>query len=144
MQILNYRARISGPLLDRIDLHIDVPPVSQEVLTSNRNGECSASLRDKVIQARERQLRRFQGTDIMDNSSMAGKYLDQFCPLSRDCLTFLRQAISQLNINARSYDRILRLARTIADLEAAENLAPHHLSEAINYRSLDRNQQQYH
>ncbi len=142
LQIINYRARISGPLLDRIDLHIDVPPVSQEVLTGKRNGESSASLRAKVVQARKRQLQRFSNTDILDNSSIAGKYLDEFCPLSQECLTFLRQAIVQLNINARSYDRILRIARTIADLEETAEICPPHLSEAINYRSLDRNQQQ--
>lgn len=143
MQIINYRARISGPLLDRIDLHIDVPPVSQEVLTGKRSGECSASMRAKVLHVRERQLKRFGNTGIMDNSSMTGKYLDEFCPLSRECLSFLRQAITQLNINPRSYDRILRIARTIADLEQSQDIAPQHLSEAINYRSLDRSRQQY-
>ncbi|NLZ63560.1 MAG: YifB family Mg chelatase-like AAA ATPase [Lentisphaerae bacterium] len=143
MQIINYRARISGPLLDRIDLHIDVPPVSQEVLTGKRSGECSASMRAKVLHVRERQLKRFGNTGIMDNSSMTGKYLDEFCPLNRECLSFLRQAITQLNINPRSYDRILRIARTIADLEQSQDIAPQHLSEAINYRSLDRSRQQY-
>ncbi|MFA6930697.1 MAG: YifB family Mg chelatase-like AAA ATPase [Lentisphaeria bacterium] len=139
MQIQNYRNRISGPLLDRIDLHIDVPPVSHAVLTGKRNGESSESLRGKVCLARERQLARFRNTGILDNSSMYGKYLDQFCPLNPDCLSFLRDSIVKLRLNARSYDRILRIARTIADLEEAAELSPAFLSEAINYRTLDRN-----
>lgn len=139
MQIQNYRNRISGPLLDRIDLHIDVPPVSHAVLTGKRNGESSESLRQKVSKARERQLRRFANTGILDNSSMYGKYLDHFCPLNQECLSFLQNSIAQLRLNARSYDRILRIARTIADLEEADQLNPYFLSEAINYRSMDRN-----
>jgi magnesium chelatase family protein len=139
MQIQNYRNRISGPLLDRIDLHIDVPPVSHAVLTGKRNGESSESLRQKVSRARERQLQRFANTGILDNSSMYGKYLDHFCPLNKECLGFLQNSIVQLRLNARSYDRILRIARTIADLEEVDQLNPYFLSEAINYRSMDRN-----
>jgi len=142
MQIQNYRNRISGPLLDRIDLHIDVPPVSHDVLTGKRNGECSESLRSKVSRARERQLKRFANTGILDNSSMYGKYLDYFCPLNQDCLNFLQNSIARLRLNARSYDRILRIARTIADLEEADELTPDFLSEAIHYRSMDRNLQE--
>lgn len=142
LQVYNYRNRISGPLLDRIDLHIEVPPVQHAVLIGKRTGESSESLRQKVNKAREKQLRRFQGSGILDNSGMYGKYLDKFCPLNEECQTFLRETIENLNMNARSYDRILRIARTIADLENAEELQPEYLSEAIQYRSLDRDIQQ--
>lgn len=137
-QVQNYRNRISGPLLDRIDLHIDVPPVSFELLTAKRSGESSASMRDKVNQARDRQLHRFKNTDILDNAGIYGKHLDQFCQLNQSSLKFIQHTIRSLKINARSYDRILRISRSIADLEDCEMINEEHISEAINYRSLDR------
>lgn len=136
--IQNYRARISGPLLDRIDLHIEVPPISPEQLAGRHAGETSASLRQKVQHARQRQLQRFGHTGIRDNASICGKFLDEFCPLESGGQRFLSQAVERLGLSARSYDRILRVARTIADLADADTIHIEHLAEAFNYRVLDR------
>ena len=134
----NYRARLSGPLVDRLDLHIEVPPLSDEVLTGGHTGENSASMREKVAAARKIQMERFRGEGIFDNASMGGKLLDRHCRLTPACREFLLNAIQTLNMSARAYDRILRVSRTIADLAGAQDLAEEHLLEAMNYRCLDR------
>ena len=138
LQIAAYRGRISGPLLDRIDIHIEVAPIPDELLTARRNGETSASMRTKVWAARQIQAQRYKGTPIRDNSQLSGKMLDDFCPLSTECANMLRYIINELRLSARAYDRILRVARTIADLEASEHILPMHINEAANYRLLDR------
>ncbi len=134
----SYRARLSGPLVDRLDLHIEVPPLSDAVLTGGHTGENSASMREKVLATRKIQMERFRDEGIFDNASMGGKLLDKYCRLSPGCRDFLLNAIQTLNMSARAYDRILRVSRTIADLAGAADLTEDHLLEAMNYRCLDR------
>jgi magnesium chelatase family protein len=138
MQIHKYLAKISGPLLDRIDIHIEVPRLPQEKLLQETQGESSAKIRERVMRAREIQAKRFAGTDIYFNAHMNSKQIREFCPLSSDVKDVLRSAISRLDLSARAYDRIIKVARTIADLEGSENIEVHHIGEAIQYRSLDR------
>jgi len=138
MQISAYRGKISGPLLDRIDMHIEVTSLSREMMTARRNGEDSASMRAKVFAARRIQAQRYAGTGIRDNASLSGKMMDQFCPLSAECADMLQYIIGELKLSARAYDRILRVARTIADLYGGGDITPMHISEASNYRVLDR------
>lgn len=138
-----YRSRISGPLVDRLDLHIEVPPLSDAVLTGGHTGENSASMRKKVLAARAIQHERFKNSNIFDNASMSGKMLDEYCRLSPACRDFLLNAIHSLNMSARAYDRILRVSRTIADLAGAPDLREEHISEAMNYRCLDRENHYY-
>jgi magnesium chelatase family protein len=138
-EIQNYLGRISGPLLDRIDLHIEVPPVKFREIAGEQNGESSAAIRDRVIAARQRQQARFKDKPkITCNARMATRELKQHCELSEATKDLLKFAMSDLNLSARAYDRILKVARTIADLAGAENIAGEHISEAIQYRSLDR------
>ncbi len=144
MAVQSYRSRISGPLLDRIDLHVEVPPLPESVLTSEHNGPTSAQLREQVIVAREIQNRRFQGTGITDNSAIYGAWLDKFCPLTDSCRNFMHIALNAKHMSARSYDRILRVARTIADLSCRENITEEDLSEACQYRCLDQRSEPSH
>ncbi|HEX2949630.1 MAG TPA: YifB family Mg chelatase-like AAA ATPase, partial [Armatimonadota bacterium] len=137
-QVARYQARISGPILDRLDIHIEVPRLRQDELLSNRPGEPSASIRARVIKARAVQTARFTGTPITCNTQMGPRDIRQFCSLTDDVQTLLRTAIDQLHLSARAYDRILKLARTIADLDECDNIASPHIAEAIQYRSLDR------
>lgn len=138
-QIQKYLAKISGPLLDRIDIHIDVPAVKFKELISSSQGESSKSIRERVTRAREIQLRRFKDyPGVYSNASMNNKLVKKFCQIDSTGEELLKNAITKLGLSARAYDRILKVARTIADLEASENIKPHHLSEAIQYRSLDR------
>ncbi len=137
-QIQRYRARISGPLLDRIDLHIEAPALSLAELRSEKPGESSALLRTRVQAARDRQLTRFAGTRITSNARMTHAQIRQHCAIDSVLGDLLQQAMEQLSLSARAYDRILKVARTIADLAAAEKIAAPHLLEAIQYRSLDR------
>jgi len=138
MQVAKYQARISGPILDRLDIHIEVPRLRHDEMLSTRPGESSAAVRARVIAARAIQTRRFDGTPIANNAQMRPKDLRQFCPISDDVQALLRAAIDKLHLSARAYDRILKLARTIADLDAADHLAVSHVAEAVQYRSLDR------
>ena len=133
-------AKISGPLLDRIDLHIEVPAVKYKELASKEVGESSALIRQRVISAREIQMKRFEGRKGMYcNADMQSKDIQTFCKLDAAGEELLKMAITKLGLSARAYDRILKVARTIADLARSTEIRPEHISEAIQYRSLDRN-----
>lgn len=136
--VQKYRNRISGPILDRIDLHIEVPAVKFEQLRSEGGSEKSASVRERVARAREIQLNRLAGEGIYSNSQLKPKHLKKFCRLDSRGQEILDQAVRQLGLSARAYHRILKVARTIADLDHCESIATHHLLEAVQYRSLDR------
>ena len=138
-QIQKYMSRISGPLLDRIDIHIEVPAVRFADLADRAPGESSATIRDRVQQAREIQLRRFQNQPgIYANAHMETRLIRKYCRIDQQGESLLRTAITKLGLSARAYDRILKVSRTIADLTNAENILPEHIGEAIQYRSLDR------
>ena len=141
VQIQRYVGKISGPLMDRIDIHIDVPAVKFNELRGRgvEAGESSETIRERVIKAREIQLRRFAGEGIFSNSAMSSKDIRTYCGLDAASEALLEKAMLRQGLSARAHDRILKVARTIADLEASENIQPSHISEAINYRSLDRN-----
>jgi magnesium chelatase family protein len=138
-EIQNYLGRISGPLLDRIDLHIEVPPVKFREITSERTGEHSAEIRERVIAARERQQQRYKDKPkITCNARMGSRELKAHCELDEATLELLKFAMGDLRLSARAYDRILKVARTIADLAGSDRITSDHVSEAIQYRSLDR------
>lgn len=143
-QIHKYLNKISGPLLDRIDLQIEILPVSVEELTHMPQGEPSAVIRERVIRARKIQEERFRNAAnananaIHTNAQMTSAMMKQFAPLSEECLQFLRQAMTHLNLSARAYDRIVKVARTIADLAGVPDIQVPHIAEAVGYRSLDR------
>ncbi|PIP20497.1 MAG: magnesium chelatase [Candidatus Omnitrophica bacterium CG23_combo_of_CG06-09_8_20_14_all_40_11] len=137
-QIQRYRRKISGPLLDRIDIHIEVPQLKYEHLTAKKEEESSEKIRERVEKARKIQLRRFKDMGIYFNSQMTNKMLKKFCVLDNEAENLLKMAIQELNFSARSYDRIIKVARTIADLAGLEVIGPEHISEAVQYRSLDR------
>jgi len=138
-QIHRYKSRISGPLLDRIDIQCEVQDVPFELLNSKEQGESSASVRARVVQARIIQQERFKGSSIHCNAQMSSKQVRQYCVINEDGNELLRQAMEYLGLSARAYDRILKVARTIADLANEKDILPAHLMEAISYRSLDRN-----
>lgn len=138
-QIERYRSRISGPLLDRIDLHVDVPLVDYKELSSDQLGEPSASIRGRIVACRELQNRRFRDfPSVVSNAAMPPKLSREFCRLSPACNQLLDHAMSELNFSARAHDRILKVARTLADLEAKDVIEENHVLEAIQYRTLDR------
>ncbi len=137
-QVQRYRSRISGPLLDRIDLHVEAPAVSVSELRHAAPGESSAIMRNRIITARSRQHQRFGTGAITCNARMGHREVRQVCAIDRELGDLLERAMSQLSLSARAYDRILKVARTIADLAGAESIAAPHLLEAIQYRSLDR------
>ncbi|HQX55729.1 MAG TPA: YifB family Mg chelatase-like AAA ATPase [Pyrinomonadaceae bacterium] len=138
--IQRYVGKISGPLMDRIDIHIDVPAVKFDELRGRGvpQGESSAVVRERVIEARKIQLTRFEGKSF-SNSAMSPKQIRTFCALDTECENLLEKAMQRQGLSARAHDRILKVSRTIADLEGSSNIQPTHISEAINYRSLDRN-----
>lgn len=136
--VRRYMGRISGPLLDRIDLHVEVTPVSREEMSGTEAAESSASIRRRVIAAREVQSARFASTGIHTNTMMTSAMLRRFCPLTAEARALLDRAMDRLRLSARAYDRIIKVSRTIADLEGEEQIRPQHVSEAITYRSLDR------
>ncbi len=136
--IQRYVSKISGPLLDRIDIHIDMPAVRFQELRQDAGGEGSETIRARVVKARQRQLRRFAGEKIYCNAQMSSRQIRKYCNISPECERLLESAMSRLGLSARAHDRILKVARTIADLEGAESIATANVSEAIQYRSLDR------
>lgn len=138
-EMRRYLNKISGPLLDRIDLHIEVTPVPFEKLSDIRKAESSESIRKRVTCAREIQTRRFERIEgVHYNAQMSAKYLSEFCRLDEASVQILRTAMDRLNFSARAYDRILKVSRTIADLAGTPEIQPEHVAEAIQYRSLDR------
>ena len=138
-EIQNYLGRISGPLLDRIDLHIEVPPVKVRAMSNAEPGESSAQIRDRVVAARQRQHARFAGRQhVTCNARMGAREVKSFCELDEPTRDLLKHAMTEYNLSARAYDRILKVARTIADLAGAEKISSDHVSEAIQFRSLDR------
>lgn len=140
LQVRKYLNKISGPLLDRIDIHIEMPPLKYEDLSEVDNGiENSEGIRQRVNKARQIQRERFGGTSIYCNAQMNEEMLSEYCKINTASSELLRVAIDKLGLSARAYSRILKIARTIADLEERDDIAPTHISEAIGYRSLDRN-----
>jgi len=137
-QITKYRSKLSGPLLDRIDLHIEIPQVKYEHMVSERHEESSAEIRERVEKARTIQLERFKGSATYFNAHLSHKMIKQFCALNDECNVLMKSAFSDLQLSARSHDKILKISRTIADLDGAPDIQPLHLTEAIHYRSLDR------
>jgi magnesium chelatase family protein len=137
--VKNYLNKISGPLMDRIDLHVEVTPVPVRDLANTPMGEKSASVRERVIRARKIQQERFKDHDkVYNNAQMSSKDLARYCELDEQGITLLKTAMEKLSMSARAYDRIIKVSRTIADLDGKEKIAPEHLAEAIQYRSLDR------
>jgi magnesium chelatase family protein len=132
--VTRYQKRISGPLMDRIDIHIQVPRVEYQKLRDLKPGESSAEVRARVEAARARQRERFAGTEIASNADMRPAQIRQYCALDEDCQTLMKTAMRQLQLTARAYHRVLKLARTIADLAGAEAITQVHLAEAIQYR----------
>ncbi len=133
-----YLSKVSGPLLDRIDLHIEVPPVEFDQLSSKQKAESSASIRERVNAARARQQERFEGTGILSNARIPTSKLKEYCPLTEGASTLLKGAFERMGLSARAYDRLLKVARTIADLDGNDTIDTPHIAEAIQYRSLDR------
>jgi magnesium chelatase family protein len=138
-QIQRYMSRISGPLLDRIDIHVEVPALSYEELMRTEPGLDSATMRGQVVGARDVQIERYAGEQrIYCNAHMESRHIRAHCPLDDPSRQLLRTAIERLGLSARAYDRILKVARTIADLDRSERIESKHIAEAIQYRSLDR------
>jgi magnesium chelatase family protein len=139
--IQRYMQKISGPLMDRIDIHIDVPAVNYKEMRGAAEPEGSAQIRARVERARETQLKRFSSVTknrIYSNAQMTARHIRTFCELSSDCERLLERAMTQQGLTARAHDRILKVARTVADLEGAQVIEAKHIAEAIQYRSLDR------
>lgn len=136
-QILKYRKKISGPLLDRIDIHIEVSSLPASVMLKEREEEPSERIRERVERARDIQEKRFKGEDIYFNGHMSTSHLKRYCALSEECRQLIKSAIESMHLSARAYDKIRKVARTIADLDNSEVIQPSHLAEAIQYRSLD-------
>lgn len=134
-QISRYKKKMSGPLLDRIDIHLDVPAVEIDKLTGTEEPEDSKSIKKRVNSAREIQLKRFKESGALTNSEMSNTQIKQFCQITVEALELLKMAISQMNLSARSYHRILKLSRTIADLAESENIATEHIAESLTYRA---------
>jgi len=133
-----YYRRLSGPLLDRIDIQVEVPAVKFQELIVKGEGEASAAIRERVVRARERQLERFKGKRIYANAQMGPREVRQFCRIGKEEERLLETAVSKLGFSARAFDRSLKVARTIADLAGEAEISPAHLSEAIQYRAMDR------
>ena len=138
MQISRYKARLSGPLLDRIDLTVNLNPVKYTDWNQKSEGETSAQIRARVLQARQVQQQRFAGSSTTANAFMTNREIKEFCPLPPGADTILETAMRKFGLSARSLDKILKTARTIADLEGKENIETKHLVEVMQYRPLDR------
>jgi len=138
IQIKNYLGRISGPLMDRIDLHIEVPSVKFDDMSGRSKGECSASIKERINRARKLQLERYKNEGFFFNSQLKPKQISAYCAIGKKEKELLRNAFDRYNLSARAYTRILKVARTIADLESSESIRLDHIAEAIQHRSLDR------
>ena len=137
-QIQNYLGKISGPLLDRIDIHIEVPSIAYKELASKTEGTSSEQIKQAVVKARRMQSERFKAEKILTNSRMSNRQIKKYCKLDEESNMLLKQAIDEFGLSARAYTRILKVSRTIADLENSIDIQVQHISEAIQYRSLDR------
>lgn len=137
-QVQTYRSRVSGPLMDRIDIHVEVPAVKFRDLADHAPSEPSAAIRERVTRARTVQHERFRNDGIYANAQMKARHLRKYCRIDEDGHRLMEAAMQRLGLSARAYNRVLKVARTIADLEASGPIAPHHITEAIQYRSLDR------
>ncbi len=137
-QIQKYLSKISGPLLDRIDLHIDVPALKWKEISDTEPSEPSAAIRERISKAREIQQKRFAGEGLYCNAQMATAQLRKYCVLDEPSQSLLKNAMEKFGLSARAYDRILKVARTIADLDGEESIKPAYIAEAIQYRNLDR------
>lgn len=137
-QIQSYRSRVSGPLMDRIDLHVEVPAVTFREIASDAPGEPSAAIRERVTRARSRQQERFLGEAIHANAQMRPRHIRKYCVISSESQQLLETAMTRIGLSARAYNRVLKVSRTIADLDASDRIEPRHVAEAIQYRSLDR------
>lgn len=137
-QITKYMGRISGPLLDRIDIHIEVTPVKYEKLESDIKPESSEKIKERVNMARKIQLERYKDNRIFSNSELTPKLIEKYCKLDENGKRLLENAFKKLGLSARAYGRILKVSRTIADLAGEENISSNHIAEAIQYRNLDR------
>ena len=135
--VRRYMARLSGPLLDRIDMHVEVRGVQFDRLQSRAAGPGSAELREKVLEARDRQLHRFNGAGVSCNASMGPKLVSEHCRLSKAGTSLVKTAFEKRGLSARSYDRVLKVSRTIADVSGKEKIKPEHLAQALNYRGLE-------
>jgi len=140
IQIQRYRSRLSGPLLDRIDLHVEVPAVPYRDLKQEQGSISSALMQERIDVVRAVQRERYKGLHFSSNSELSGKWLERYCPLTETEHAFLEGAVQRLGMSARAFTRVLRISRTIADLAGDESLTVTHLAEAINYRGLDRQQ----
>jgi magnesium chelatase family protein len=137
--VQKYLSRISGPLLDRIDIHIEIVPVPFEKLSEMKDSESSEEVRDRVMKARQVQEQRFKDIDgVYCNAQMSSKQMRSFAQIDKAGSELLKNAMNRLNLSARAYDRIIKVARTISDLDDSENILSNHIAEAINYRNLDR------
>ena len=137
-QIRRYRSRLSGPLLDRLDIHIEVPAVPVKELSGSLPNENSDYIRHRVFQARQQQDVRYQDEPLINNAQLKPRHIKKYCQLEEGGKTLFDQAATRLGLSARAYGRILRVSRTIADLDTADRILPHHVAEAIQYRTLDR------
>ncbi len=136
--INRYRSRVSGPLMDRIDIHIEVPAVPYKELSKDLSGERSVDIRQRVVEARERQLKRFREDRIFANGQMKTRHIKRYCTLEEEAQKLLDSAMQKLALSARAYMRILKVSRTIADIDGSDKIMSHHIAEAIQYRTLDR------
>jgi magnesium chelatase family protein len=135
--VQEYRAKVSGPLLDRIDMHVEVPALNYEELKDKSVSESSADIKKRVNAARNIQIERYKGSDIKNNAQISSSKLREYCDLDAKGEKLMKSAFDRLGLTARSYDRILRVARTIADLDGGGDITPVHLAEAIQYRAYD-------
>jgi magnesium chelatase family protein len=134
-----YLGRISGPLLDRFDIQIDVPPVkSQELLSENFESEASLLIRSRVVGARRIQIERYKHFRLFSNSQISAKLIKQFCKLDAPCLEMMEKSVRKFHLSARAYHRVLKVSRTIADLDSAPEIRSHHLAEAVQYRAIEQ------
>jgi magnesium chelatase family protein len=136
-QINAYKKKISGPILDRIDLHVSVPRIKFDEMSASTFAESSGAIRERVIAARQKQRTRYSGGNITCNSEMGNTELRQYCQVDSATMELLRSAVTRLKLSARAYNRILKIGRTIADLAGAENIAPTHIAEALQYRAAE-------